>query len=214
MMAQQTLGPLGNAKYEEYAGHIRDSGQLLLGLIDEILEMSALEAGGRKLAEEPVDLRDLVRKTVPMVEWRAIESGLTLVADMKPPLPGVKGDARALKQVLLNLLVNAVKFTPRGGRVTLAVAGGRDGIEFRVTDTGIGMSAEAIAAAWTPFARGDGLRARDYPGTGLGLPLVKALTELHGGTVEIQSVVDGGTTVIVRLPASRVIAPAPQHASA
>jgi signal transduction histidine kinase len=214
MMTQRTFGPLGDPKYEEYAGHIHDSGKYLLGLIEDILEMSTVEAGGRKLAEEEVDLPELVNSSLKMVEVRANDGGLTLTTDMRMAPPAVRGDARALKQIVLNLLVNAVKFTPRGGRVTLAVMADGAGAEFRVIDSGIGMDAAAIAAAWTPFARGDSEHARDYPGTGLGLPLVKALTELHGGTVEIQSAVGKGTTVIVRLPASRVIARSPSHALA
>ena len=214
MMAQHTFGPLGDPKNEEYVGHIRDSGRYLLGLIEEILEMSTIEAGGRKLAEEQVDLLELVNSSLKMVEVRAKDAGLTLTTDVKTPLPAVRGDARALKQVVLNLLVNAVKFTPQGGRVTLAVKAGGAGAEFRVTD-GVGMSAEAIAAAWTPFARGNSDHARKHLGAGLGLPLVKALTEMHGGTVEIQSAVGAGTTVTVRLPAARVIdAAAPLQASA
>jgi signal transduction histidine kinase len=205
MMVRQTFGPLANPKYMEYVGHIRDSGEHLLGLIGEILEMSTIEAGGRKLVEETVDLRRLVRSVSHMVEGRANEAGLTINVDLALPLPSVRGDLRALKQILLNMLGNAIKFTPPGGRVTLAAAATRQGVELSVSDSGIGMSAESIAVAWTPFARGNSEHAQKFPGAGLGLPLIKTLTELHGGTVDIQSAVGAGTTVTVRLPAARVV---------
>jgi PAS domain S-box-containing protein len=214
MMAQGTFGPLGNEKYVEYVGHIRDSGAHLLSLIDDILEMSTVESGGRRLNEETVDLRRLVRASMYMVEGRARDAGVAVRTELALPLPAVRGDARLLKQVLLNLLTNAVKFTPSGGQVTLAAAAGRAGVNISVSDTGIGMSAENIAAAWTPFARGNSEHAQKYPGAGLGLPLVKGLVELHGGTVAIQSVVGQGTTISVHLPASRIIPDAARQASA
>jgi signal transduction histidine kinase len=195
-----------NARYSEYAANIHDSGEMLLALISDILDMSKLEAGKLKLAEEVVDLTQVVESCSTMVAGRATDGGIA-IASLLPSAPvHLRGDQRALKQILLNLLSNAVKFTPSGGNVSVSV-GRTDGgaIQLAVGDTGIGIKPSALAKVFRPFFQIDHAATRSKGGTGLGLAISKHLAELHGGTIAIDSKPGIGTTVTVTLPAERAV---------
>jgi signal transduction histidine kinase len=152
-------------------------------------------------------LLDLMRNCVALVRGQAEEKGLNLSDGLPSELPAIRADARALKQVILNFLSNAIKFTPPGGRVSTGAAfdPGR-GVEFSVTDSGIGMSASEIKVAMEPFGQIDSMLAREHPGTGLGLPISLALVKLHGGEIAIDSVPGEGTRVRASIPLDRLIA--------
>jgi PAS domain S-box-containing protein len=194
------------ARYSEYAANIHDSGEMLLALISDILEMAKLEAGKLTLSEETVDLAQVIESCRTMVAGRAQDGGIALNT-MLPANPiRVTGDQRALKQVLLNLLSNAIKFTPSGGSVSVAVVRTEAGdIQFSVADTGIGIHPSALPKVFRPFFQIDQTATRAKGGTGLGLAISKHLAELHGGTIGIDSTPGIGTTVTVTLPATRAV---------
>jgi signal transduction histidine kinase len=215
VMTNRLLGAL-NPKYQEYVENIHASGAHLLEIINDILDIARIETKNMELIEEVFDARKLVEASVRLAQDRAIQGEITLSADIGPVLPDLHGDQRKLKQILINLLSNAVKFTKPGGSVSVSLTcpPGR-GHVFAVSDTGIGMREQDIPLALTPFRQVDGALARKFEGTGLGLPLAKSLTELHGGTLEIESAPERGTTVTVTMPASRAIHPSTvQHAQA
>ena len=190
----------------EYGKMIHDSGQHLLHLINDILDMSKIEAGRYELVEETVVLADLAKDSLTITSTRANMAGVNLVNQVPSTLPPVRADARALKQILLNLLSNAVKFTPAGGYVTLSAALEPDGsMALCVSDTGAGIAAEHLDRVAEPFWQVDPSHARKYGGTGLGLSICKQLIELHGGTMRVESAVGQGTAVTVRLPKERVL---------
>ena len=199
------VGPVA-ARYKDYARDIHSSGRHLLGLINDVLDLSKIELGRLELHEEPVTLAKLVHDCERLVAERVRSSNLELAIDLPSDLPRLRGDELRLKQVVLNLLSNAIKFTPVGGRITLAATvTAESGIVLAVTDTGIGMKPEEIPVALEPFRQIDSALNRRYEGTGLGLPLARTLVELHGGTLNISSAPGQGTTVTVALPATRVI---------
>ncbi|MFA7430996.1 MAG: ATP-binding protein [Rhodospirillaceae bacterium] len=204
VMAQQLLGPLSD-QYRDYAGSIHDSGWHLLDIINDILDVSKIESGQLILYEEAVDLPAVTAASVRLVRERADRARVTLIQDLPAALPLLRGDQRRLKQVVINLLSNAVKFTPPEGRVTISACATADGgLRMSVTDTGIGMKPEDIPLALTPFRQIDSGLARRHEGTGLGLPLTKALVELHGGTLAIHSVFGKGTEIRLWFPPDRV----------
>lgn len=206
IMCKQMFGPLGDARYIEYARDINESGSHLLGLINDILDLSKIEAGMFELKEEAVDVAQVVSACRRIIRERAKEAGLTLATRLKGGLPRLWSDKRAVKQIVLNLLSNAVKFTPAGGKVTLQVEIDEDGcFSLIVSDTGIGISADDIPKVFTPFSQVDSSLSREHDGTGLGLPLTNSLVELHGGMIELESELGNGTIVTVRLPAERVL---------
>jgi len=208
MIRNETFGPAGDSRYREYAKDIHDSGRHLLSLINDILDVSKIEAGKFTLHEEPVSLPKDVTSALRFVRERARMGRLTLNADLPYDLPLVLADERSMKQVLLNLLTNAVKFTPEGGTVTVRADCSADGeVRLSVADTGIGMSKEDLPRAMESFGQVDSDLSRRYEGTGLGLPLAKRLVEMHDGRFEIESEPDRGTVVTVILPASRRIEP-------
>ena len=201
VMSAQTLGPLNHPHYHEYAQHILTSGQHLLSLINDLLDLSKIEAGKLELWEETVDLGKLIERCRVFVAEAAENKGVALVLRTAPDLPDLRCDARKLKQVLVNLLSNAVKFTPPGGRILLeAAADDEDGVVIRVVDTGIGIAAEHIEKVMSPFGQVHEASNRDTQGTGLGLPLSKALVELHAGRLFLESRPGKGTTAVVQLP--------------
>jgi signal transduction histidine kinase len=190
----------------EYARDINTSGKHLLSVINDILDVSRIEAGKVTLDEDEVSLQELVDTTARMVRPRAEETGVTVELKLERGLPLVLADRRLLLQTLLNLASNAVKFTERGGRVEIAARiAAAGGVEVAVSDTGIGMSAADVARVGEPFLQIDGRLARKFEGTGLGLIIAKRLTEMHGGTLAIESELGVGTTMTVRLPLSRVV---------
>jgi PAS domain S-box-containing protein len=206
----QIFGPLGDARYSDYARDIRDSGLHLLNLINDVLDVSKVEFGKVELIEETVDVVAIVEACARLMRDRADTAGIRLVQELPPGLPQIQGDSRRLKQVLLNLLSNAVKFTPSGGRVTIrARYRGDDGFRLIVEDTGIGIAETDLEKAMRPFGQIDSRLARKYQGTGLGLPLARSMAELHSGKLELESAPGQGTTATIWLPPGRVLQPAP-----
>ncbi len=206
LMGNATLGPLGNPKYEEYTKDINDSGRHLLGLIQDILDLSKIEAGKLELDAEDIEVARAIRSCMVLVKERAKNGGVTLKTDLPDGLPALHADQRKLKQILVNLLSNAVKFTPAGGEVTLKAWSRPDsGYVFQVIDSGIGIALKDIPTALSPFGQVDTAMSRKYEGTGLGLPLTKSLVEMHGGSLNLQSEVGVGTTVTVRFPKERIV---------
>jgi signal transduction histidine kinase len=199
------FGPIENSRYAGYVRDIHRSGHHLLAIINDILDLSKIEAGGFQVTEGIVDLSGVLAEVVGLMRPRATDTGVALTLDLPPGLPLLLADARAIKQIALNLVSNAVKFTPAGGRVEVAVRPASGGLSLLVRDTGIGMAQEDIAKALEPFVQLEGPLSRRYQGTGLGLPIVKALIDLHGGQLHMASRLGEGTTVTVRLPPARVL---------
>jgi two-component system cell cycle sensor histidine kinase PleC len=200
MMETQMFGPLGSAKYSEYAHDIRSSGQHLLELINDILDMSKIEAGRMTLEKQPTDLGVVIEESLRLVSGRAEIASVKVVNEVGA-LPKVDADKRAIKQVLLNLLSNAIKFTPAGGTIT--VRGGTQGhaVALSVEDTGIGIPAHALPKIGRPFEQVESQHSKKHKGTGLGLALSRSLVELHGGSLAIESTEGVGTRVTFTLPA-------------
>jgi PAS domain S-box-containing protein len=201
----QTMGPVGE-RYIDYAANIVESGRHLLQLVNDVLDMSKILSGSMGLDTERVRLADICRRHASLHAAKAEEAGIGQVLSVDAELPPVLVDPLRLGQVLSNLIANAIKFTPRGGKVEISTGREADGrIAILVADTGIGMSEEEIQLAFEPFRQVDATRSRRFEGTGLGLPISKSLVELHGGELQIQSVKGAGTTVAVRLPAERLL---------
>jgi signal transduction histidine kinase len=199
----------GPREYRDYAIDIHGSGQNLLQIINDILDMSKIDAGKLELREDLVDIAPMAAHCVRMVAGRAHEAGVLIVNELSAELPQLRADSVRLKQILLNLMSNAIKFTKSPGSVKLSAERHADGsLSLLVTDTGIGMSPDEIMIALQPFRQIDSDLARKHEGTGLGLPLTKALVELHGGTLTIRSEKGVGTEVTVTLPPPRVVRPA------
>lgn len=199
-MLQQLFGPLGSERYNEYCRHIHDSGRHLLALINDILDLSKVEAGRFELHPEPLDLVEVARAALGLVERQAEEHRVAVTLQAATASLPLRGDERSVKQILVNLLSNAVKFTHPPGGVTLSLAGAAGGVRLAVADQGVGMTAEEIEIALLPFRQVDNPLNRRTEGTGLGLPLVKAMTEAHGGRMVIRSRPGEGTRVEVWLP--------------
>jgi PAS domain S-box-containing protein len=208
IMREELFGALGSPQYREYIGDVFDSAQHLLQLINDILDIAKAEAGKLELAEDEIAIMNVVDSAMRIVHERAQRGKIAIRTQLAADLPPLYADERKLKQILLNLLTNAVKFTPPGGTIEIAGRLAENGdFLLTVADSGIGIAADDIAVALAPFGQVDSKLARKYDGTGLGLPLSSAMTKLHGGEMSIESVVGKGTTVTVRLPASRVRRP-------
>ncbi len=203
IMVSELFGPLGDPRYVGYAQDILDSGQHLLALINDILDMAKIEAGKFNLKFDPMRMEEVVEDAARLIRNRAEAAGLDLVLDMSD-LPEVEADYRALKQVLLNLLSNAIKFTPRGGRITVNAVTemGHNGERMRVAvrDTGIGISQADMERLAKPFEQIESQLSKTQQGSGLGLALTKSLVEMHGGRLEIRSAPGEGTVVSFALP--------------
>ena len=205
IMRDEIFGPVGSRQYQDYLGDIHASARHLLDVINDILDVAKAEAGKLELDEEEVVIATVIRATTRLVQERAHRTDQTIVINAPAELPLVYADERKLKQILLNLLSNAIKFTPAGGRIEIVAKLDPSGdFLLHVADTGIGIAPEDVAVALAPFGQVDGALSRKYEGTGLGLPLTRAMVELHGGTLSIASRPHEGTTVTVRLPAERV----------
>jgi len=200
----EMFGPMQNERYLEYISVIHASGQHLLELINDILDLSKIEAGRYALMESSIDIREAFDEVLPFLSDRMRLAGLKLDVKIPQSLPMLWADRRAIKQIALKLLSTSAKFTPEGGRVTVDVSTNSDGaIVMRFSDTGIGIAPEHIAKVLEPFGQAENTLARRHEGTGLGLPLVKALIELHGGELELESVIDQGTTITLTFTADR-----------
>jgi signal transduction histidine kinase len=205
MINNEAHGAIGNDKYSSYVRDIHASGQHLLGVVNDILDISKIEVGEFELQEDQVDVAETIETSLRIVHERAASAGITVTADVASTLPALRGDARRVRQILLNLLSNSIKFTASGGKVLVRAAGSdAGGITVSVADSGIGIAAEDIEKAMMPFGQVDGRLNRKYEGTGLGLPLAKSLTELHDGRLTLKSAVGKGTTVTLDFPPARV----------
>jgi signal transduction histidine kinase len=206
ILQNELMGPLGVDCYKEYVLNIKESGTHLLDIINDILDLSKIEAGKSELYEEIIDLSRTIQSCIRLMDVRAANANVKLIATISPNLPAVRGDERKMKQILINLLSNAVKFTPEKGEVTLIAR--RDeggGVEITVSDTGIGIAPEDIPKALSPFNQIDSSLSRKYNGTGLGLPLAESFTRMHGGTLTLESSAGEGTRVVLYFPESRVV---------
>ena len=206
VMENELLGPIGSDVYREYAHNIYQSGDHLLCIINEILDLSRIEAGRYDLNEETIRLTDVAEDCERLVKIKADAKSLTIVQDFAPDLAQVWADPRALRQICLNLLSNALKFTPKGGRITILVGHTEDGGQFlTVADTGPGIPKDEIPRVLQAFGQGSLAHETAEGGTGLGLPIVQNLIQLHGGTFDLQSELRKGTEVTVTLPPQRVL---------
>jgi signal transduction histidine kinase len=204
ILANEHLGALKNVRYLEYANDIHSSGMHLLSIINDVLDMSKIEAGKLDITEEEISVRSLINSSVRMVRERARQQGVELVSKITDLDHAIIGDERAMKQCLLNLLSNAIKFSEMGGTVTIEASTDADGrSELTVADEGIGMTEEELERALQPFGQAHTSTTRAYGGTGLGLPITQGLVEAHGGGMSISSAPGRGTRVTIRLPAER-----------
>ena len=205
LIRDQTLGPAGVPAYAEYAKDIHDSGEHLLEIINNVLNASRIEVGKFDIKEETIEIGEIVRSAMLAVRVQASKKSLALEQRLPEEPVMLRADALRLRQILINLLANAVKFTPEGGRVTLSFEASPAAAVFTVADTGIGMSLDEIAVATEPFRQIENVLVKRHEGVGLGLSLAKHMTEMHGGTLEIESEKGAGTTVRVVLPAERIL---------
>lgn len=209
MMMKETFGPLGSPKYKEYLSDVHLSAEHLLEIINEVLDMSKIEAGRLELIEEEVNLNELIGAVVRMMASRVFSGGTNINMSVSQELPKMRADHRLMRQVLINLLTNAIKFSPDGGDITVSAEIRPDNVlEIVIADKGIGIESDKIQHALEPFGQVSDLpEKRDLrsQGTGLGLPLSKAMVEMHGGTLEIRSEPGAGTSVILTFPKYRLI---------
>ncbi|MEN8197686.1 MAG: HAMP domain-containing sensor histidine kinase, partial [Pseudomonadota bacterium] len=208
VMKQQLRGPLGDVRYVDYANDIYDSASHLLAVINNILDISRIEAGRLELDEQAVVIGDEIDKALRQLEEEARGADVKLASDIEQDLPLLLGDAHKIQQIVINLVGNAVRYMPDSGKVTVqASRQAEGGIVLKVEDDGAGMSAEDVERVISPFVRLSNPMVRAHDGTGLGLPLVKALVELHGGQFTLTSKIGKGTTGTAIFPKSRVIQP-------
>jgi signal transduction histidine kinase len=202
-LKMEMFGPLGSSRYKSYSEDIYRSGQHLLHIINDILDLSRAEANKLEITEEKFNLGDMINGCLRMFRNKAAEEGLRLSHRVSEDLH-VSADQRLMNQVVINLLSNAIKFTPTGGAITVtAFSDPNDNCSIQVIDTGIGIAEENINRVLEPFIQVESASARSHEGLGLGLPLVKRIMNLHGGTIEIESTLGKGTTVTVTLPGWR-----------
>ena len=212
IIKDRLFGPDATERYFDYTGDIHASAKHLLAIIDDILDLSKIEAGRNLLEESVVSVTEITQAARLLLRDRFEKAGLTLLVEVPEPAPQLCVDPRKFKQALLNLLTNALKFTPRGGMVTLAASFDAEGrFGFLVRDTGIGIAADNIDLVLSPFGQVASVLSRDHQGTGLGLPLARSLIELHGGQLSLTSELGVGTAMTLWLPAARVV-PSPASA--
>ena len=200
LLGNEIFGPLGDKRYKGYADNIRDSGELMLALVNDVLDISTIEAGKRLLIMEPVNLRVVIEDCVGTFATMAEDKAITVEVNIAQDIPTLIADRRAVVQVALNLLSNAIKFTNPNGRVSVSVTQTGDTLSLMVEDTGVGISESALATVTEPFTRSHSNPHLSQTGTGLGLSIVKSLTEAHGGTLIIDSTPGEGTLVTARFP--------------
>ena len=198
-MSGQHFGPISD-KYREYATDIHSSGDHLLELVNDILDLSTIEAGKQSVVKEKLSIMEIVKECERIVEDKARSNGIDLVTEVPKDLPPLYADKRASKQILLNLLSNAVKFTPEGGKITVSAKASKKNTTLKIADTGKGIPAEKLPNLTNPFTKEDTDPYLAEPGWGLGLSITKALVDLHDGELDIKSIVGKGTTVTVTFP--------------
>jgi two-component system, cell cycle sensor histidine kinase PleC len=211
ILEQELFGPLGQPRYKDYVGIIRDSGDHLLGIINDVLDLAKAEAGRMDFAPAAINVADIVAEAARMMAGRAQAGGLKLEIGSMAELPPVLADERRLRQILINLLANAVKFSTTDGRVRVSarLTAGKREVAISVADNGIGIAEDDIPICLSPFGQADSSLARRHEGTGLGLPLSKKFAELMGGALEIESTLGVGTTVSIVLPVAAETPPDP-----
>ncbi len=206
IIRNEMFGPLGNDRYRGYITDIQNSGQRLLDLVNDLLAIAKIEAGRVELAENVIDATDLVRHCASVARTQARTKHVMIEVDISGGLPPLNADQRKLRQILGNLLANAVRFTPAGGRVRISAwCRPETGHVFQIADTGTGIALKDVPLALAPFGQVGSPLHEDQEGVGLGLPLAKALVELHAGSFGLQSEPGVGTTVTVRFPAERIV---------
>jgi two-component system cell cycle sensor histidine kinase PleC len=211
IVQQEMFGPIGVGKYGEYVKDIHSSGEHLLAIINDILDLAKAESGKLSLQESEFDLAVCVENCLRMCRARALSGDVELITQFSRRPIMVHADERLMLQLLLNLVTNAVKFTPKGGKVSVITSADYFGpVRIIVLDTGIGIAPDDIARVQRPFEQVENSKTRTHGGTGLGLPYAKKLAELHGGTLSIESKVDHGTAITLLLPNARQ---APQRAA-
>ncbi|NKB22459.1 MAG: PAS domain S-box protein [Alphaproteobacteria bacterium] len=207
VMEKELFGPVGTPRYREYAADIHASGQHLLSLINDILDFSKIEAGQMKFKRGRVNVARVVDASLALLKRRAETGEIKLAVRIGKDLPALRGDERRIRQVLFNLVSNASKFTPDGGKVSISASvNAQTGLRIRVNDTGIGMKQEDLETALTPFGQVMTANELDVTGTGLGLPLAKSLVEHHGGSLNLKSKLGEGTKVTLEFPPMRLVA--------
>jgi len=204
LIKDRAMGPV-KPVYADYAKHIFGAGEHLLELINNVLDISKIEAGKTELGDEPVDLPEILTASITAVRVQLAMKPIELVVDVQPGIPQIRGDALRLRQVLINLLSNAVKFTEAGQITVAATWQAARGLTVSVTDTGVGMSPDEIPIALEPFRQVENAITKRHAGTGLGLTIARRLTELHGGHLSIKSAKGAGTTITIHLPAERLV---------
>jgi cell cycle sensor histidine kinase DivJ len=212
MIVQEDVLMVDAARRKEYAQLINDSGQHLLSVVNGILDMSKMESGNFEISPEPFAPRAALLNCCNLLALKARDNAIDLVSRAPEDLPDMTGDPRAFKQIVLNLVSNAIKFTERGGRVTVSASVEGSRLMLRVTDNGVGIAADDLKRIGDPFFQAGKTYQRRHEGTGLGLSIVKSLVELHAGEIIVQSKIDEGTTVSVALPLT-FTPPAPQPPS-
>jgi PAS domain S-box-containing protein len=206
IIKNELLGAINEPRYRDYAGDIHRSGKRLLQLINDILDMTKVEAGTYQLREDVCDVAKIVGDAIALVQNLAIQNELTVRVDVPQDIPFLFADERGVRQVLVNFLSNAIKFTPKGGDVAVSARLEPDtALALAVVDTGIGMAPDDIPHALSPFQQLEGSHGRKYEGTGLGLSLIKAMLDLHEGSLHVASKLGAGTTVTARFPPRRTI---------
>jgi two-component system cell cycle sensor histidine kinase PleC len=199
LMRHQAYGPLGDARYSDYVQSIKVSGEHLLASFATILDLAELESGQKPLRSEPVDIDELLDAAIQRFRAQASRAGILFILG-EPSHAVVRGDRLGLSRMIANIVENALRFTPSGGKVTLNAYPARDGVVIEITDTGLGMSEERLAALSQPFALGDSTFTREGVGPGLGISIARAIAELSGGNLAIDSSPSLGTTVAISLP--------------
>ena len=206
ILQTEMYGPLGDPRYAEYAHDIHESGRHLISLVNDVLDLSVVEAGQLELFESAVDLKIMIHGCVDMLKQMAANKNLDLATNIDSPLPQISADPKTVRQVLLNLMSNAIKFTPEGGRITTSAELSADReVILRVSDTGIGIAKDDLQLVLKPFGRRDPEVARNDKGIGLGLAISKSLVEKHDGRMEIFSEVGVGTTIEITFPRERTL---------
>lgn len=200
LIQMEPHGPLGSPSYFDYLGDVRKSAVMLLHLIDDILDIAKLDAGKLNIARAPMDLTEIIQDTVSILTPKAGKAELSMTTQVEKDLPPLIGDARRVRQILINLASNSIKYTNPGGEVTITARRERPWIVIQVRDTGVGIPEADLPIVFVPFEQSRYAIGKAKDGTGLGLPLARELVHQHGGSIDLESTVDVGTTVTVKLP--------------